>query len=161
MNGVVLHHILATNKFTKHCFQGFLAPDLQLPDILKKPALFILNTDMSDGPGQHWCVAVFPAGKNNICEFFDSFGKSPDFYNFTHTLSKHCKKIIYNEYAVQGFNSPTCGHHCLFFALHRCANKSVRFILNQFYSSKNLTKNDRRVYNFINKKFGSVFAKFV
>jgi hypothetical protein len=44
-----------------------------------KPAGFIVNTDLSSGPGKHWVCFYFP--KKGPAEFFDSLGHSPEFYH--------------------------------------------------------------------------------
>jgi hypothetical protein len=155
MNASVITHILSRDPYTHEWFQGFSSPDLPLPKIKRKPALFVLNTDDSDGPGEHWCVALI-RNRNN-CEFFDSYGLPPSAYNFESELLKQCKHVSYNEFRVQG-TSPTCGHHCLFYALKRARGLSSVKIYETFYSL-DLERNDRMVYNFI-KKYGDVIAQF-
>jgi hypothetical protein len=157
MNAAVLTHVLSTNSYTDTLFQGFFTPDTDLPKKFKKPALFVLNTDESEGPGEHWCI-VFLWNKN-MCEFFDSYGMSPSLYKFDSILLKYANRLIFNEFRVQG-SQPTCGHHCLFYAINRCMGKSRENILEQMYSASDLAKNDRLVYNYIMRKYGTVFSQF-
>jgi hypothetical protein len=157
MNSSVIKHILTRDPYTGPMFQGFSAADLLLPDKIKcKPALFILNTDTADGPGEHWCAVIIR--NKNVCEFFDSYGLAPSVYNFETQLLDHCNKIRFNEFRVQGAN-PTCGHHCLFFALKRARGVTLHDMFTKHYSSTNLNANDRMVYKYV-KRYGDVFSQF-
>lgn len=156
MRGIVIEHILKTNPATSNYYQGFNTFDIPLPDSLTKPAIIVLNTDNFEGPGEHWCVANFLA--NDVCEFFDSYGKKPCYYNFDKILYAHCKTIVYNPFRVQG-NLPMCGHHILFFILKRYNGVSAAEILNSLYSKTDLFYNDMLVYKFIEHNFGETFAR--
>ena len=155
MNGAVITHILSRDPYTSSWFQGFSSPDLPLPRIRRKPALFILNTDNSQGPGEHWCVAIIR--NRNICEFFDSYGFPPAVYKFEKQLLDHSKTILYNEFRIQG-TEPTCGHHCLFYALKRGRGLTSKHICEKMYTTDQ-KKNDRMVYNYI-KQYGDVIAQY-
>lgn len=156
MNSSAIEEILQSDPQTSRIFQGFSTPDVQLPSIKRFPALFILNTDTSDGPGIHWCLAVIL--KNGVCEFFDPLGKRPDVYNFDRSLFQKCSKIKFNVYAVQAQDSVTCGHHCLFFAFHRARGTSPTRIMKKYYR-KSTRANDLMVYSFVKNYFGARFAK--
>jgi hypothetical protein len=161
MNGSIIKHILGNNPYTAQYFQGFCTPDLPLPKKFSKPAIFILNTDKWYGEGEHWCVANFIS--DDICEFFDSYGKPPCYYNFDKIIYKHAKDIVYNKFRVQGL-PPTCGHHCLFFVLFRYYGYKASVILNKLLKHKtkaDLRKNDTIVYNYIKNYFGEPYAAFV
>jgi hypothetical protein len=160
MNGTVIEHILGENMYTKRYFKGFGSYDLPLPKNFIKPAIFILNTDKWSGPGEHWCVANFIS--DDICEFFDSYGKAPCFYNFDKVLYEHAKHVVYNPFRVQGFN-PTCGHHCLFFVLFRYYGYNASTIFKELLLHKKLSDlgdNDQMVFNYIKDFFGHSFADF-
>lgn len=150
-----MSHILSSDPAMSRWYQGHLAPDLQLPSIVSKPALFLLNTDLSDGPGEHWCLAVILP--NNSAEFFDSFGMSPEYYGFSSELLKHSKRIHFNQYPVQSDGSATCGHHCIFWGYHRSRGYSCKSIMN-LYSASKRQSNDSMVFNFVNNKYGSIYA---
>lgn len=152
MNGHVIHGILSRDPYTSGIYQGFSTPDLPIkPKTF--PALFILNTDSSKGPGKHWCVAFFPDEKT--CEFFDPLGFSPADYKFDKPLFNVCDVIHFNgpRAIVQYPLSSTCGHHCLFYALNRARGLSSSDILS-LYSEKNLRHNDFMVYKFVIDNFG-------
>lgn len=76
-------------------------------------AFCIVNTDPSTMPGKHW-VAFFMASQAEL-EFFDSFGKSPEFYKFP----IQGLKIRYAVHRLQSFTSRVCGHYALVFLFYR------------------------------------------
>jgi hypothetical protein len=156
MNAEIIHHILSTDPFTRGLFQDFSTPDLPLPSMPKKPAMFILNTDSSKGPGIHWCLAIF--NEDDVCEFFDPLGKSPETYNFHISMFNKCRNVLFNEYPVQSPLSSTCGHHCIFFAYHKARGLCLNDIMSK-YSKQSLQWNDYMVNSFVHNNFGSAFAK--
>jgi hypothetical protein len=161
MNGGVIQYILGNNPYTAKFFKGFCTYDLPLPKNFSKPAIFILNTDRWYGDGEHWCVVNFVS--DNVCEFFDSYGKPPCYYNFDKILYPHVKNIVYNKFRVQGLK-PTCGHHCLFFILFRYYGYSSSFILKKVFRHKTLAdleRNDSIVYDYIKNNFGAHYATFI
>jgi hypothetical protein len=40
-------------------------------------------------------------------------------------MNKHCTSWTYNAIRVQEEGSTVCGHHCIFYLIHRCAGKSM------------------------------------
>lgn len=157
MNGSILNHILKKHLHTQKWFQGFSSVDLPLPPIKKYPALFILNTDDTRGPGEHWCVVII--FNKNRAEFFDSYGKPPCEYNLHESILNYSNTINYNKKRVQG-NKPTCGHHCLFFSIQRAEGKSMENILQSLYTN-DLYANDNLVYSFIKNSYGNEYASFL
>lgn len=104
------------------------------------PCCFIANTDNSDEPGEHW-VAYFISYPNEI-EFFDSFGKSPDFYHFS------LKTNVINNRQIQANNSDYCGHFSIYFLVQRSMRVPPSFILCSF-SQSDFKSNDRLVKRFL------------
>lgn len=147
MNGFDISYILSLDRYTSKCFKGFAMSDTyKLPFNNAKWALYIVNTDNSSGPGEHWCVLYFD---KDYCEFFDPYGQPPETYGFENLIKRRrCKYLVYNSHQVQNLTSTTCGHHCIFFALHRCRGYSMSDILN-LYHSYNTQENDRMVKFFI------------
>jgi hypothetical protein len=156
MNGAVLKYIFQTNVYTKKQFGGFSSPDLPLPKIRRYPTFFILNTDLAKGPGEHWCLFIAVNKRHN--EFFDPYGNPPTIYDFDTALYKKVDDIVYNDKCVQGF-APTCGHHCIFFGIHRAMGYSMDHIVNKLYT-ENITRNDFKVFNFVKNMYGEDFANF-
>lgn len=154
MNGATIAHILQTSPCTNLAFQGFASPDIFMK-ISKFPALIILNTGISDGPGEHWCILY--CTKKNKCEFFDSYGQPPHVYNFTHFLAyNNINKIMYNPQRLQGHSSMTCGHYCIYYALHRNMGFPMSVIIKNF-DPTDFRKNDNRVFNYVGQ-FGNIMT---
>jgi len=150
MNGGTISKLLSNDPLTRRIFDGFWFPDL-LPILSKLPALIILNTDDSSGPGEHWCAAYFSPSKH--CEFFDPLGEPPENtvlgYSFLHHLSTYAKTIEYNKEAVQDINAKTCGPHCIYFAYYKAREIPLKNIISDFYTADDKV-NDDIVSEFIN-----------
>jgi hypothetical protein len=154
MNSNRIQFILKKDPFTRKVFDGFAYPDY--PAKIKKfPSLIIFNTDSILGPGEHWCACFFINYK--FAEFFDPYGMSPDLYQFTPIIKQHSEKIYFNEKPVQGLTADTCGHHVLFFSLHRARNIPSKTIMNTLYSNDSL-KNDKMVFNYL-QRFGKIMGE--
>jgi hypothetical protein len=143
--------------FTSKMWKGFLAPDLKLP--YKKsnqiyPQLYFVNTAPTYSGGEHWCLLIIHA---KYCEFFDSFGQSPDKYDILKSFVSHCKKIVFNGDRYQSYLAKTCGHHCIFFAILRARGISTKKI-KSLYKKGNFQYNDSMVFDFVLKRFGKYMA---
>lgn len=148
MNGAQISHLLSMDYFTGNIFDGFAMRDSKfLPgNENKTPALYILNTDLENGRGEHWCAAYY---ENDNVEFFDPFGFPPSFHGFNDLLhSRNYNRCRYNPYCVQHPLSKFCGHHCLFFAHHRCRGLSFSSVL-ALYDKNDTQKNDHMVLDFV------------
>lgn len=105
-----------------------------IPTIKKnqKNASFILNTDVSSGPGMHWqAVNITP----KAVEFYDSFGREPTpdveknlGYVAKRMFPKKILPIIVNKVKVQDDRSSNCGHFCMKFLIDRY--KELPFVAN-------------------------------
>lgn len=163
MNAGRIDHILTNDPYAGPMWRGFLAPDVRLPprSVPDSPELYVVNTAPSHAPGEHWCVFFRDA---NRCDFFDSYGLPPSSYSLCPALpcSKHGgsnETIFYNPFQLQDFPDRTCGHHCLFFALHRAQGFSLKQIINTKYNRYGLPKyNDDLVLNYIFTNYGPTLA---
>jgi hypothetical protein len=99
---------------------------------VKKPAVFVVNTDTSNKPGSHWVCFYFP--KSNYAEFFDSLGNSPDYYwnSFKNFLIANSSRYFYNTNRIQDYKSQLCGEYCIYYILERCQGVSFKHIINGF-----------------------------
>lgn len=149
MNGLEISYILSMDPYTSKFFKGFGMSDTRRLAFTNEPsALYILNTDSSSGPGEHWCVVFF---KDYSAEFFDPFGEPPETYNFPSLIrSRNFANLKHNPIQVQSISSTTCGQHCIFYALNRCRGYSMKEILNM-YKAGDTAKNDEMVYNVVKK----------
>ena len=111
MNTLQLNHILNSSGITKRDFYGVLARD-QLPEYIPYPKHFIVNTEESSEPGEHWLAFYYD--KNGICNFFDSYGNSPKLFNLEDYILKTSNGYKFNSFKVQE-NSKFCGIYCVCF----------------------------------------------
>ena len=129
------------------CFRGVYAVDELPVKPFHRPALYIINTDLSTLPGEHWIAIYFPAG-NEKPEYFDSFGRPPSNPFVISFLASPCR---YNARIIQAPTSETCGYHVLHFAYFRCRNWTLHQIINRF--GNDLYANDTYVKHFVNWYF--------
>ena len=69
--------------------------------------------------GQHW-VAIY-SDANSKGEYYDPTGRPPFSRAYVNFMKKHCHTGTYNTVRVQEERSTVCGHHCIFYLIHRCA----------------------------------------
>ena len=127
LNNLEINTILSVHPATKNIYKGFLHPrDRRIPKIAP-PALYIVNTDYSDGPGLHW-ILIYYFKERTI--FFDPFGLSPDVHNFPLVVERKNNPVTYNTFTVQNFTtrSYSCGHFVIIYAI----------LLSQGYSLKDI-----------------------
>lgn len=128
----------------------------QLPDTLSSlPTGFIVNTDDHSKPGTHWC-AFYLDHKGN-CEFFDSYGNSPEHYNdylWNFSRQSISKTVVFNNKKMQSNFSNVCGLYSLFFLHQRFKGVSMNQIVNTF-SAFNVYLNDSYIIQFISRLFGN------
>jgi len=67
---------------------------------------FIINTQTSNLPGQHWVAVTI---QNNTAYIFDSFGSSPKPLLVRQLKDRGITKIYYNQRQIQPYNSTICG----------------------------------------------------
>ena len=79
------------------------------PYTLKSNTCFIINTQSSNLPGEHWLAVNITYTK---IELFDPFGlyyPSP----LVDYLTRSGKRVIFNKIQYQDFNTNLCGLYCL------------------------------------------------
>ena len=108
MNSGQIEDALRGDRFASQYLVGvFAADELQIKEF---PGAYVVNTDESNQPGQHW-VAFFTI--NDTIECFDSFGRNPGEY------SVHIARWLEDTYQVvqcetlQSRDSTVCGQYCL------------------------------------------------
>jgi hypothetical protein len=118
------------------CFMGTFPRDL-LPKtkITKRPCAFIINTDDSLNPGQHW-VALF-LRKNGTAEYFDSFGFSIMHNDILNFLNRNkINNVIFNSNQLQSVSMSTCGAYCVLFVKYLCSNFQFCDFIEYFSNNK-------------------------
>lgn len=156
MNGSQLFTFLTLDPYAGPVLKGMAMSDSDsLKNISHPRAMYVLNTDIEEGKGEHWCVVYFDGG---LCEFFDPFGMPPEVHGFDKLLRlrKGMKTRIFNPQCVQHPQSKSCGAHCLFYAFHRSRGYKLNDILD-LYDKTDLQRNDIMVENFV-KAFGESYS---
>jgi hypothetical protein len=140
LNSLEIFEYLKKDEFSKRIFKQVLARD-QLPQKVNYPSAYIINTHKISQKGEHWLAVYYD--ENGNCEFFDSFGQSPKFYNFEKFLIKTSRKWSFNTTRLQSFLSMTCGYYCLYFILMKCRQLGMNEIIRHF--TKNYKNNDYKI----------------
>jgi hypothetical protein len=138
LNGKQIYDFLKADDYSYKHFKSVLPRD-KLPSKRKFPAAYVINTQGSSHPGEHWLAIYYD--KNGNCDFFDSFGIAPSFYGLVDFLNKTSNKWNYNNKQVQSLMSEFCGYYCTYFILLRCRNIPMDIIL-KFFDRKDFFKND-------------------
>ena len=139
----------------KKTFRGVFArntiPNFKVNNI-KKSFGFIVNLDKDTEQGSHW-IAIFVPAKKNFIEYFDSFGKKPQYQAIRSFLKKR-KYFKYNNIKLQSVINTTCGQYCLFYLVCRTLNITFKKTIS-FFDEKNFDFNDYLVNETINTLFNS------
>ena len=112
-----------------------------------KQALFIYNLEPAYMSGSHW-VATFV--KDNIINYFDSFGLPPFQEIINHAKNKNLT-LIHQNNQIQNLMTTTCGYFCLYFLNEMNKGKSY-FDLLQVFDIHDTIKNEK----FIEKYFKNI-----
>lgn len=145
MDGKEILNILRRNKKISAGIYGVYSAD-NIPTVVSYPTAYIVNTDESKLPGQHWVAFYFEHPKKKA-EYFDSYGLLPIRNSFLEVLPVVYK---YSSHTIQGLYSITCGEYCLYFLEKRASNTSMQKIISSF--STNTDWNDNKVHEYITKK---------
>lgn len=101
----------------------------RLPMFVSKPAYIIVNMDPDTKPGSHW-VAIH-IDKNNIGEYFDSFGRKPTGYHFSF-MNRNCKRWSYNHKILQNALTSVCGKYCLLYLYYKFKKYTMDYFVSMF-----------------------------
>ena len=124
--------------YSKKSFIGVFARD-KLPEVKNYPTSFILNTQPTYKPGEHWLAVYF--NKDRLCEFFDSFVFPPSIYGLDKYLKSKSSDFVSNTQQIQDNDSASCGYYTIFFILLKNRNFSLDEIIS-FFSKNNFKLND-------------------
>ncbi|VDI74587.1 Hypothetical predicted protein [Mytilus galloprovincialis] len=94
--------------------------------------------------GKHWVAFHFPS--TGPAEFFDSLGRSPEYYHrrFRNVLIANGPQYRFSTTQVQPGSSDTCGLYCVHFVKMRYRNISMEDIVKDF-SPRDLMSNDDKL----------------
>ena len=150
-----LDRLATANESISPYYLGCYPADI-LPRNIRKHCCWIWNVDESNKSGTHW-VAI--AKRNNRITFFDSYGKTPEFFKRTYWIDYFqqklkCKVSNYSLMQRQSYISLTCGAWCLMFLWEFWSrDKNVLRTLN---NGTNLLKNEQQLQTFVYEHFPGI-----
>lgn len=136
MNELEIAKYLSADKYISKFFRGVFARD-ELVENDRGEGLYIINTDISTGPGKHW-VCLFLSDET---EYFDSLGLAP--VEVKAFLDNRLEPYVFSSQRLQGPNSDVCGDYCILYAYFRCRGWMLEDFIKLF--TTNLDQNDRIV----------------
>ena len=122
LNTLEIDYILKRHPRTRSVFRGVYARN-RLPRLLNVPVALVGNTDPDHRAGEHWVAIYIDA--NSKGEYYDPTGAPPYLDPYVNFMKKHCRTWTYNTVPVQEVGSTVCGHHCVFYLIHRCAGHTM------------------------------------
>lgn len=129
MNSIQIEKILKSNRQTKNIFLGVFAR-AELPKINIYPCCFVINTAKRSHPGKHWLAFYYTS--NKVCNFFDSYGNNPAFFNLDGFINSTSIKFVSNKKVIQSWKSQNCGYYCILFLILRSSGHSMERFCNLF-----------------------------
>ena len=130
-DSITLMEMLKADCKTRRVLGDVLPVDL-LPKrrLRRMPRLFIINTDDSTGPGEHWVLVFFTGHNRGI--YFDSYGLDVMDSRIQDFLTKNCSSYVYNKRPLHWIFSHTCGFFCFYVGRRLARGYSLRRVLSDF-----------------------------
>ena len=129
-------------------FEGVFASN-NLPMGERSERTFIINTDTSNLPGQHWIAVCI---RENIGYVFDPLAMIPPPLRLINWMNKRYDQWSYNKRQVQPIDSTLCGAYCIHFLYHALNNTTEVFdkLFENLYPSTNkLSTNEANILHFM------------
>ena len=104
------HDLIKWCRYLNIPINDVLSRDQRVPHNHNQ-ALFIYNLEPSYMNGSHW-VATYV--KDNIINYFDSFGMPP-FQELVNHAKRKNLTLLYQNNQIQNIKKTTCGYFCLYF----------------------------------------------
>ena len=128
---------------TQKAFLGVFPID-DLPFSLPSyPAIFVVNTQSHNLPGEHW-IAIF-IDQQRRGEVFDSLALPPSLL-LTQWMNRFCRSWRRNHFSYQHPFSAACGSFVIYFVLHRLRVSHLNDITNCF--TRELYANEKFIVSF-------------
>lgn len=128
---------------TRAAFLGVFSLNHLPRSVPRLPALFIINTNTNNLPGEHW-KAIYVSNKREG-EVFDSLAMPVELI-LQHWMNLFTRKWIASTLTLQNPLAPSCGAYVLYFVMTRLQHASLKTFLANF--SSNVIKNDKYVEQF-------------
>ena len=139
MNTLEIGTLLKKHPHCRPVFKGVYARN-RLPILLSVPSNLVGNTDPNHRTGQHWVAIYIDA--NSRGEYYDPTGTPLFLRAYVNVINKHCTSWTYNTVRVQEEGSTVCGHHCIFYLIHRCAGLSMTDVTRLLVRKKEKVKKE-------------------
>ena len=104
------HDLIEWCKYLNIPINDVLSRDEKVPHNHSQ-ALFIYNLEPSYMNGSHWVTTYV---KDNIVNYFDSFGMPPFQELVNHSKRKNLT-LLHQNNQIQNIKTTTCGYFCLYF----------------------------------------------
>ena len=129
-------------------FEGVYAKN-QLPVRNKPNRAFIINTDTSNLPGQHWIAVVVKENKGYI---FDSLCMLPPPLRLVYWMNQRYENWEYNKRQVQPIDSILCGVYCIHFLYYAIYTNHLLNVLfdNLYPPTSSINSYENSVKHFVN-----------
>ena len=111
MNTYELTSLLNRAPQLKHLHGQVCAKDLLPKEKPLDVKAYVINTDTSDKPGEHWVAIYFR--NNNEAIYFDSYGLPPLEDYILPFIQRNARHWIYNNELLQSPWSRVCGMYCI------------------------------------------------
>jgi hypothetical protein len=141
LNSLDIFPYLKKDTYSRRIFKNVVARD-RLPKKAVYPSAYVINTDNSNGPGEHWLAVYYDS--SGYCTFFDSFARSPNDFHLDEFLNKTSNGWEQNTMRLQDINSVTCGYYCVYFVLLMSRGLQLEDIL-ALFEEENFVVNDLKI----------------
>ena len=146
MNGRQIDSVISTNPCTRRYFKGVFSRDT-LPTDVTFPSVYVVNTDVSYRPGEHWVAIILNSPRHGV--FFDSFGRKPEM-ELGRFMDANVERYDYFDAQIQSTSSIFCGLFVIAFLVsYLCLAMSLNDFKTLF--DTNLSVNDCIVYNYVTR----------
>jgi hypothetical protein len=146
MKGSDLEILLKSDPKIDLYYRGLYSLDSNWPAPDSLPACYVINTDVTTGPGEHWIS--FYIDSDRSVDYWDSYGTAPLQPLYSKLRSLNFAPVRYNMELLQGPLSTMCWGYCLYFLHRRCRHESLSHIIRSF-ARHDFQRNDRTVCNFV------------
>ena len=136
------HDLIKWCKYLNIPINDVLSRDEKVPHNHSQ-ALFIYNLEPAYMSGSHW-VATYV--KDNIINYFDSFGMPP-FQEIVNHAKKKNLTLLHQNNQIQNLNTTTCGYFCLYFLNEMNKGNSYYDFL-QVFDINDTMKNERFIEHY-------------
>lgn len=127
------------------------------PQQRNAPCSFVINTDNTGLPGEHW-VCVYESSDTNMTQniFFDSYGNKPSKLN---PLWKPYDLYQYSLIDYQQTDSTVCGDYCLYVLKMLNMGRTLNNVLDRFDVYDKKKNNDEKVAKRIHNKYPRILNR--